>query len=129
MESNTNISNTQPTGSGSHQTVNVRGRALNVQWRYPINEPYYFWDNDTHTLGLEGDWTKESGQILRDKLVQLGIYRKIHTVYIGKNFRMYTECPLMRFINTYASSIDIQPGNPWYNQFNGILMRYDEPPF
>lgn len=49
-------------------SVTINGQIVNVRWRdisnllfgFPNNLPTYFWDDNTHTLGLNGDWTSNN---------------------------------------------------------------------
>jgi hypothetical protein len=108
--------------------VNVNGQTIAAQWSpLHFSQPIFFWDDETKTLGLDGDWREginiESINIRNvinhpeDRFTL--IRNKIQHLYLGDNFMKSIE------VDSFLASIPttVSPKNKDYKSVNGILMN------
>lgn len=112
-------------------SVNVNGQGLGGKW-IPVFSvpPTYFWDNETKTLGLNGDWSS-----IRNLLSRINISRRylrdIQHLYLGKDFvatRWFnSDFPFVSscgFESLFSNvPLSISPHNKEFTIIKGILVR------
>lgn len=107
-------------------SITINGQKIQSKWKNLITLPTYFWDDKTHTLGLNGDWIdalcdRRLFHLLWD---DLGIHH-IKNLYLGDCFRtdgLGFPTPISDLGDT---SVTINPSNPFCKMVNGIAMYND----
>lgn len=93
------------------------------RWQKLINSPKYFWDEESRTLGLDGDWGEvdcfiDNGETKVD--ISIDIFckdEKINQVYLGKHYydkNHRWSAPTSRF------PVSVDPENKNITAINGI---------
>ena len=119
---------------GGHTPIIVKGQSVPSIWqdvfKYP---PRYFYDPNTKTLGLDGDWREERrGYFDIDLFIHIDTHihimsSEIENIYLGDNF--IADNHHMHYILSEAD-VDVSPKNSTFYAQNGIpLLKGNNKPF
>lgn len=100
----------------------IDGQTLVVNWRPLFNIPSYFWDKNTQTLGLDGDWVDNT--MLDRHFSEIHRIHCIKNLYLGGNFFAENNRCIYGFFHFDLSdcNIMISPANQYYKMEKGIVM-------
>ena len=130
--------------------VTINGQIVNVRWRdisnlmfdVPTNLPTYFWDDNTHTLGLNGDWTsnnydlerfyyKREKMIDRHGFITSRLFKKWENdielnLYLGDCFNIDNHIIHLFDLKLYGhNSVIVDRLNPFCKIDNNGMARYN----
>lgn len=115
---------------GGHTPIIVKGQSIPSIWqdvfKYP---PRYFYDPNTKTLGLDGDWCEGHRRHFDiDLFIHIDIMSsEIENIYLGDNF--IADNHHMHYILSEAD-VDVSPKNSTFYAQNGIpLLKGNNKPF
>ena len=119
----------EPKEKENGSVVNVNGQTIAAQWS-PLYmfPPTFFWDSETKTLGLDGDWREGINirfinirNVINHPEDRFTLIRKeIQHLYLGDRF---TKSPIE--VDSFLASIPttVSPENQDYKSVDGILVN------
>lgn len=107
-------------------SITINGQKIQSTWKNLITLPTYFWDDKTHTLGLNGDWIEAFCDKRLSHLLwhDLGI-RHIGQLYLGDCFKTDGSGFPTPISDLGDTPVIIDPSNSFCKMVNGIAMYND----
>lgn len=122
--------------------ITVKGQIVQPQWEKIFKcQPRYFYNPDTETLGLDGEWIQgpsfnwqnwgPNHSIDIDFHIHIIGYRKnVSKIYIGDNFYTDDKHYMMRLKDETCSEIIVSPNNKRFKSVKGYLfLKKENKPF
>lgn len=119
----------KPKKKENSSAVNVNGQTIAAQWSpLHFSQPIFFWDDETKTLGLDGDWREGINiesinirNVINHPEDRFTLIRKeIQQLYLGDRFTK-SPCEVDSFLASIPTTVS--PKNKDYKSVNGILMN------
>lgn len=111
------------------EPVDINGQTIIPQWQDILNNPLrYFYDEQTETLGLDGEWNDEILHNSDRHTIDISYHlsyasHRAKNLYLGDNF--YAEdryCMHFLHYELKDCNIVVSPANQFYKMLNGIVM-------
>lgn len=119
-------------GGRSASPVRIGGQTIYTSWQYIFkHQPRYFYDQNTNTLALDGDWSRgsiHSGSIDIDILIHMHIHNiNLKQIYLGDNFSIDHHHQLDELLSMY--NVIVSPSNKlFYAQYGVPFYKNNNTP-